>query len=141
VSKRFKRVQEILRAENERLPAARSRDLFPLNDLAESGMPAATARVFAEPSRVPVRIGVLPGPPQPLYLRGAKLEECYGHIPLSGRAGLGVSVFAYQGELCWGLNADYDRMPDLSRFSEALRQSFRELERVADDRPALVRVS
>ncbi len=141
VSKRFKRVQEILRAENERLPAARSRDLFPLNDLAESGMPAATARIFAEPSRVPLRIGMLPGPPQPLYLRGAKLKECYAHVPLSGRAGLGISVFAYEGELCWGLNADYDRMPDLSRFSEALRQSFRELERVAADRPALVRVS
>ncbi|MBW2360517.1 MAG: DUF1298 domain-containing protein [Deltaproteobacteria bacterium] len=140
-SKRFKRVREILRAEHESVPAARSRDLFPVDDLAQSGMPAAAARVMAEPSLVPVRIAVLPGPPQPLYLRGAKLEECFSHIPLSGRAGLGVSVFVYEGELCWGLNADYDRMPDLSRFSEALRRSFRELERVADERPALVRVS
>jgi WS/DGAT/MGAT family acyltransferase len=140
-TKRFKRVQQILRAEHELVPAARSRDLFPVDDLAQSSLPAATARVLASPSPVPVRIGVLPGPPQPLYLRGAKLEECYGHIPLSGRAGLGVSVFSYEGQLCWGLNADYDRMPDLSRFSEALRQSFRELERVADERPALVRVS
>jgi hypothetical protein len=32
-------------------------------------------------------------------------------------------------------------MPDLARFSEALRQSYRELERVAQGRPALVRVS
>lgn len=139
--RRHARVREILRAENEATPGARARDLFPAHDWAESSTPVATARVLAEPARVPVRIGVLPGPEVPLYLRGARLDECYGFLPLSGRAGLGVSVFAYEGRLCWGLNADFDRMPDLSRFSDALRRSYRELERAAEERPALVRVS
>ena len=62
-------------------------------------------------------------------------------MPLSGRAGLGVSIFSYDGSLCWGLNADFDRMPDLARFSEALRQSYRALERAVETRPQLVRVS
>ena len=139
--RRYERVREILQAENEARPGARSRDIFPAHDWAESSTPAAVSRVLAEPARVPVRIGVLPGPDCPMYLRGARLDECYGLIPLSGRAGLGVSVFAYEGRLCWGLNADFDRMPDLGRFTEALRRSYRELERIAGERPTLVRVS
>lgn len=140
-AKCYERVQAVREAEHERAPAVMARDLFPLHEMAESALAAATSRVLSRPARVPVRITWFPGPKQPLYLRGARLEECFGHVPLSGRAGLGVSVFGYGDGLFWGLNADFDRMPDLGRLSEGLRQSFRELERLADARPALVRVS
>ena len=73
----------------------------------------------------------MPGPQVPLYLRGARLLEGFGHAPLREHAALGVAVFSYDGKLCWGLNADFDLVPDLERFTKALESSFRELVRAA----------
>ena len=110
--------------------------------LEASNLPVEAARILAAPGRTTLRLATFPVPREPLYLRGARLAACFANLPLSGRSGLGVSVFRYDESLHWGLNADYDRMPDLSRFTEALRQSFRALERLASERPlSLVRAS
>ena len=37
---------------------------------------------------------------------------------------LGIVVFSYDGRLCWGLNADFDLLPDLDRFRIALDRAF-----------------
>jgi hypothetical protein len=53
-----------------------------------------------------------------------------------------VTIFSYDGKLCWGLNADFDLMPDLDRFSAALERSFHELLHAAGQHdPQLVLVS
>ena len=49
----------------------------------------------------------------------------------SADGGLGVAIFSYDGQLCWGLNADFDLVPDLPRFTEALRESFAALSKAA----------
>jgi len=122
--------------------AVRSADLGQSETLPSSRLAAEGARILASPARTTVRLATFPVTPEPLYMRGARLVACFANLPLSGRAGMGVSVFRYEDSLHWGLNADYDRMPDLSRFTEALRQSFRALERLAAERPlSLVRAS
>ena len=120
-------------------PAA---DLGPAEALDVSRLPVGAAGILAAPARTTLRLASFALPAESLYLRGARLAACFANLPLSGQAGLGVSVFRYGGSLHWGINADYDRMPDLPRFTEALRQSFRALERLASERPlSLVRAS
>jgi hypothetical protein len=50
-------------------------------------------------------------------------------------------VIRYGDQHCWGLNADFDLVPDLHLFTGFLEESFGELVRAARPRPALARVS
>jgi hypothetical protein len=78
----------------------------------------------------------------PLYFLGARLQETYGQAPLRDNTALGVTVFSYDGKLCWGLNADFDLLPDLDRFNAALERAFHELLHAAGQHdPQLVLVS
>jgi diacylglycerol O-acyltransferase / wax synthase len=69
----------------------------------------------------------IPGPPFPLYLLGARLIAGYPLVPLFEHQGLGIALFSYDGKLFCGLNADWDQVPDLGDFVDALRASFLEL--------------
>ena len=64
--------------------------------------------------------------------------ECFPHVPLTDRLGLGIALMSYNGKLCWGFNADYDLVPDLRNFVTAIEGSFDELMSLASSRPALV---
>ena len=78
----------------------------------------------------------VPGPQVPLYLLGAQLQECYPQVPLFMGQGLGVALFSYAGRLNWGFNADWDLVPDLPLFADAIRASFNELRDTAAAEPS-----
>jgi hypothetical protein len=69
----------------------------------------------------------VPGPDFPLYQVGAKLLGMYPVVPLVPGSGLGIALFSYEGKLCWGINADYELVPDLDALADDLRTSFEEL--------------
>ncbi len=69
----------------------------------------------------------VPGPQIPMYCLGARMQEAYPHVPLLDNLGLGIALMSYDGRLCWGFNADYDLVPDLSAFVTAIQESFDEL--------------
>lgn len=73
----------------------------------------------------------IPGSRDPFYLLEARLLEAYPQVPLFADQGLGVAVSSYDDLLCWGLNADWDLVPDLTKFTEAIAMSFRELREAA----------
>jgi WS/DGAT/MGAT family acyltransferase len=83
----------------------------------------------------------VPGSASPLFLRGAPLAAAYGKLSLRRKSALSVAVIRYGDQLCWGLNADFDLVPDLHLFTGFLEESFGELVRAARPRPALARVS
>ncbi|MFT4570635.1 MAG: diacylglycerol O-acyltransferase [Hyphomicrobiaceae bacterium] len=85
------------------------------------------ARVI--PRMLPMNMIVtnVPGPQLPLYMLGARLCENYGQVPLMEGTGLGIALFSYDGLLCWGFNADWDRVPDLSDFVNDIKDAFEEL--------------
>lgn len=89
--------------------------------------------------RLPIDLALVnvPGPRRPLYLCGARLLEAFGLAPLRGDHALAVTVISCEDRLCFGLNADFDRVPDLHRFTAALERSFAELARAAGEAPAL----
>jgi WS/DGAT/MGAT family acyltransferase len=71
----------------------------------------------------------VPGPPFPLYLLGAELLGIYPQAPLIANLGLVIGVVTYNGRMCWGFNADLDRVPDLADFRADIACS---LERLAE---------
>jgi WS/DGAT/MGAT family acyltransferase len=66
----------------------------------------------------------VPGPPFPVKLLGARMTEIYPLVPLFSNQALGVALFSYDGSLFWGLNSDWDAMPDLHDFAAALEREF-----------------
>jgi diacylglycerol O-acyltransferase / wax synthase len=74
----------------------------------------------------------VPGPQMPMYMLGSRMMESYPHVPLVDGLGLGIALLSCEGKLCWGFNADYDLIPDLRAFVDAIRESFRELRQLAN---------
>lgn len=66
----------------------------------------------------------VPGPQFPLYLLGAELQRIYIQAPLIENVGLVVAVASYNGRVCVSLVADYDRIPDVSSFSDFAWRAF-----------------
>ena len=77
----------------------------------------------------------VPGPQFPLYLLGSRMVGSYPLVPLWQAHGVGVALFSYAGTVYWGLNADYDIVPDVDEFADALRQSLAELSAAAGAAP------
>ncbi len=73
----------------------------------------------------------IPGPPFPLFLLGAELLEVIPLPPLMRDVGLVIGALSYNGKVCWGFNADYDRVGNLSEFVEDTNRAFRRLAEVA----------
>jgi hypothetical protein len=73
----------------------------------------------------------VPGPPMSLSLFGAKLLSIHPLVPLFTHQALGVAIFSYNGMLYFGLNADWDAIPDLNVIVDDLRESFDVLKEAA----------
>lgn len=54
----------------------------------------------------------VPGPKQPLYLAGARLEQCMFWVPQSGDIGIGVSILSYNDNVQFSLITDRHFVPD-----------------------------
>ena len=63
----------------------------------------------------------VPGPREPLYLSGRKVERVMFWVPQSGRLGLGVSILSYAGGVMLGVATDEGLVPDPERIVEAFR--------------------
>ena len=54
----------------------------------------------------------VPGPKQPLYLAGARLEQVMVWVPQSGDIGIGVSILSYNDKVQFGMVTDRHFVPD-----------------------------
>jgi Wax ester synthase/diacylglycerol acyltransferase catalytic domain/WS/DGAT C-terminal domain len=61
----------------------------------------------------------VPGPPQPLYLAGARLLEVFPVLPLMPKTTLGVGALSYAAQFTIMAVADQDACPDLGLFAVA----------------------
>jgi WS/DGAT/MGAT family acyltransferase len=77
----------------------------------------------------------VPGPQVPIYLLGARMLEAYPHVPLVDHVGLGIALLSSAGRIHWGINADYDLMPDLGSFVNAIGDAFEAMQRIPDPIP------
>jgi WS/DGAT/MGAT family acyltransferase len=69
----------------------------------------------------------VPGPPAPLYLAGARIDDLMFWVPQSGDIGLGLSVISYGGGVQFGVIADRGFCPDPARIAAHFADAFEDL--------------
>ncbi len=78
----------------------------------------------------------IPGPQFPLYLMGHKLESIFPMVPLAKRQAVCFGIMSYNGQVNFGITADYDVMSDLDVLAADLEASLRELGDTAPTEPS-----
>lgn len=91
-----------------------------IDDQLALGLVPGTLRLSAHLRTFSTTVTNVPGPPIPMKMLGATLRQIYGLVPLVGPQALGVTVFSYAGQVMFGLNADWDAMPDLHDLQQDL---------------------
>lgn len=67
------------------------------------------------------------GPKQPVYFAGERVRTWLGWVPQSGRMGLGVSIFSYDGQVVVGVASDKGLVPDPESIATAFEKEFEAL--------------
>jgi hypothetical protein len=78
----------------------------------------------------------VPGPQFPLYLLGRELQAIYPMVPLAENTALGIAILSYNGQINFGLVADYDALADVEVLADGLRASIEELAEAAGAAPS-----
>lgn len=86
-------------------------------------------RQFPRQRAVNLVVSNVPGPPVPLYLAGAPLEELFPVMPLMGNLTLVVGAISYTGQLNLTAVADGVLCPDLEVFVAGVRSAMGDLGR------------
>jgi WS/DGAT/MGAT family acyltransferase len=69
----------------------------------------------------------VPGPREPLYLAGRKLDSVMFWVPQSGRLGLGISILSYAGGVMLGVATDEGLVADPEKIVVAFEREFQSL--------------
>jgi len=69
----------------------------------------------------------VPGPPEPLYMCGARMRHNFGMAPVVDGMGLFIAVGSYAGELSFTIVSNREIMPDIKFFRQCLLDSFADL--------------
>jgi diacylglycerol O-acyltransferase / wax synthase len=81
----------------------------------------------------------VPGPRQPLFLAGRKIDRVMFWVPQSGRLGLGISIISYAGGVMLGVASDAGLVPDPERIVEAFKAEFEAVRKLATARKQATR--
>jgi WS/DGAT/MGAT family acyltransferase len=85
-------------------------------------------KMFLLPQREIVTVTTnVPGPQQPLYWMGRRLEEIIPYVPIASRVRIGISIFSYDGDVAFGVTGDYAANPDLDVLARGIEQGVSEL--------------
>ncbi|MCW2952230.1 MAG: acyltransferase [Conexibacter sp.] len=107
--------------------AVGARVLTELTGFAPPTVMAQAARLQARQRFFNLVITNVPGPQLPLYVLGRRMLAIYPLVPLAQNQALGVAIMSYDGRVSFGLNADFDAVPDLEALAAMLAESLDEL--------------
>jgi WS/DGAT/MGAT family acyltransferase len=77
----------------------------------------AASHLVASPFAFNLVVSNIPGPPQPLYMRGCELTSAYPVVPLAAGHALSIGMTTVQDDACLGLYADREALPDADRLA------------------------
>ncbi|MGA2929210.1 MAG: wax ester/triacylglycerol synthase family O-acyltransferase [Solirubrobacteraceae bacterium] len=106
-----------------------------LSGFAPPTVMAQAARLQAHQRLFNLVVTNVPGPQLPLYILGRELERIIPMVPLAENTALGIAIMSYNGQLNFGLTADYDALADVETLADELRASIDELAAVAEPPP------
>ncbi|MBW2274507.1 MAG: wax ester/triacylglycerol synthase family O-acyltransferase [Deltaproteobacteria bacterium] len=95
-----------------------------------------TLAAWANRGQINCVVTNIPGPPIPLYFVGCRVRTMQPFVLLPPGVGLTVALLSYDGRLFWGFMADYDRVSDLGRFRDDVRDSLTAVQEAVTLAPA-----
>jgi len=96
-------------------------------DYAPRTLKQALARVVASPRIFNLVVSNIPGPRQPLYMCGCRLEESYPVVPLADRHAVSIGMTTVDDQACFGVYAAPDALADADELAAAIADSIDEL--------------
>jgi diacylglycerol O-acyltransferase len=115
----------------ESMMAMSADTIIGLGAYAPGGLLAGAARLASRGPWFNLVVSNIPGPPQPMYLAGARLVASYPSMPLGQNSALSIACTSLAGTMAFGLTGDWDAMPDIDRLAIALEESFEEICKIA----------
>jgi hypothetical protein len=73
----------------------------------------------------------VPGPQQPLYFLGYRIDSLFPFGPVFHGAGLNVTVLSANGDLDFGFIACRELVPDIDRMADAVHDNISALSKAA----------
>jgi len=101
--------------------------LTALSGFAPPTIMAQAARLSARQRLFNLVVTNVPGPQFPLYVLGRQLLALYPMVPLAENTALGIAIMSYNGQLNFGLVADFDAVPDAEALADELNAAIEEL--------------
>ncbi|MFD8497105.1 wax ester/triacylglycerol synthase family O-acyltransferase [Amycolatopsis sp. NPDC059657] len=66
----------------------------------------------------------VPGPRVPLYFLGRPMTEMYPYVPIASTMRISIGIFSYLDQITFGVNADFDGVPDVQLLADGIRGGF-----------------
>jgi diacylglycerol O-acyltransferase len=85
------------------------------------------SKLVSSPRTYNLTISNIPGPREPLYMRGCPLEEVYPIVPLSDRHAVSIGLTTIRDRAYYGIYADRETLPDAQELAEDINVSMDEL--------------
>ncbi|HYI19127.1 MAG TPA: wax ester/triacylglycerol synthase family O-acyltransferase [Solirubrobacteraceae bacterium] len=104
-----------------------SSTLLALAELAPPALHAVLARSLYGTRLFNVTITNVPGPQEPLFAFGSRVEDAIPIVPIAADHGLAVAMLSLDGRVVLCLNCDRDAVPDAATAAVAIQATFDEL--------------
>ncbi|HEU4703066.1 MAG TPA: WS/DGAT domain-containing protein, partial [Conexibacter sp.] len=104
-----------------------ARLLTELTGFAPPTVMAQAARLQARQRYFNLVVTNVPGPQFPLYVLGREMRSIHPLVPLAQNLALGIAIISYNGRVSFGLNADFDALPDVELLAAQLTEALDEL--------------
>jgi WS/DGAT/MGAT family acyltransferase len=134
---RLEYIQEQTNKGKSRHKAVGAKALSKMADAVPFGLANLAAGLYSkynikEFHRPPFNVTItnVPGPQNPLFLKGHKVVGIFGLTPVLDGFGLIIAAFSYNGSVSITTTSDAKTMPDADKFSRYIRKSANELEEI-----------
>jgi diacylglycerol O-acyltransferase / wax synthase len=132
---RLRFVRKAMDGLKESKQAVGAATLAAVNNLAPPTILAQASRLNFSTRLFNLIVTNVPGPQMPLYLLGRQLEDLFPVAFLPNGHALAIAIMSYNGQLDYGLLADFDALPDLDEIVDGIAESLAELRRAARGEP------
>src|SRR5947208_3467010 len=100
--------------------------------LAPPPVQAVISRATASRRVFNLTVSNVPGPGEPLWMRGCRLDAAFPVIPLADDHGVSVGMTTIAGRACFGVYADPVAVPDAALLATGIEEDLDELSGVAE---------
>lgn len=126
-AERLRYVTETMAHLKEENQAALTSAILQGADLFSTLLPTLCSALIPHQPLINVVVTNVPGPQSPLYMLGARMEECIPIVPIHNNLDVSIGIFSYNGDVTLGLYADCSTMPDVGVLAEGIEKAFTEM--------------